>query len=227
MKISDMEDAMKAHAEMIAAQPPPEPLPVTEETARFCPISLGDWLEIAEKAGVRYVPAEKVTTFNRRDVLMFDTKCDEGEAVRQRLMKVFDDMERAREYNHMMRFDCCAGDDTKYRMSEGMWEWHEEHATLYIGTLRAFDIMMEYPREEIPVWQRPWVEAEIVDSYPVEYRVFVRDGKVIGVSNYYPQRLCGRISVNLSECVRRHTTSSSISTRRFSGISSVCARSRP
>ena len=61
--------------------------------------------------------------------------------------------------------------------------------------------MWEYPRETIPVWQRPWVEKLILDGYPVEYRAFVRDGHVAGVSNYYPQRPLRRMQRHLGKVV--------------------------
>ena len=54
--------------------------------------------------------------------------------------------------------------------------------------LRTFDILYDYPEEEIPVWQRPWLSARLFMRYPVEYRVFVEEGVVVGISNYYIQR---------------------------------------
>ena len=59
---------------------------------------------------------------------------------------------------------------------------------IYIGDPRAMEIILEFPRELIPIWSRPWINARIIDGYPVEYRVFVYDGQAMGVSNYYPQR---------------------------------------
>lgn len=53
---------------------------------------------------------------------------------------------------------------------------------------RAVDIILEYPADSIQVWRRPWVQALQVDGYPVEFRVFVRDGSIQGIASYYPQR---------------------------------------
>ena len=164
--------------------PPIEPIPVTEETNRFCPISLGDWIKLAARANVPAVSAQLVAMFNRTDALSFDA---EGEH-QKRLSNEWLRMKLVRKKRHMMRFDFCSGSDTKMRMADGQWEWHEEHQNLMLDDPRVIDILFEFPREQIHVWQRPWIDAEIVDSYPVEYRVFVRDGKVVGVSNYYPQR---------------------------------------
>ena len=40
----------------------------------FCPVSLGDWLELCRQAQVPHVAAEKVTEIRRDDYLMFDTQ---------------------------------------------------------------------------------------------------------------------------------------------------------
>ena len=52
----------------------------------FCPISLGDWIEACENADVPFVPAERITEFNRQDMLMFDV---EGEH-HQRLLQSYE-----------------------------------------------------------------------------------------------------------------------------------------
>ncbi|WP_163616092.1 hypothetical protein, partial [Klebsiella pneumoniae] len=53
---------------------------------------------------------------------------------------------------------------------------------------RAFDIIAEHPWPELSAWGRPWVEIEKLGGYPIEYRAFVIDDEIVGVSNYYPQR---------------------------------------
>lgn len=164
--------------------PDPEPIPDTAETARFCPVSLADWLALSTTAGVPHVPAQLVTTLNRCDCAMFDQPGPHQE----RLGLAFADMQNASKPNHMMRFDFCSSSETKYRLANGLHQWDPAVRELTIDDPRVFDIMMEFPKERIPVWQRPWIDAAILDGYPVEYRVFVNDGRIAGISNYYPQR---------------------------------------
>jgi len=76
----------------------------------------------------------------------------------------------------------------KYRLSEGMPEWHPSLMDLSVDDFRAFDLIAEFPLPRISAWARPWLTFDVVDRYPVEYRVFVRDNEIIGISNYYPQR---------------------------------------
>ena len=90
--------------------------------------------------------------------------------------------------DHMLRYDFCAPLETKIRMSSGMPAFHPDMTNFILDDPRAYDILWEYPRENVPIHQRPWIQAQIQDSYPVEYRVFVRQGVIQGISNYYPQR---------------------------------------
>ena len=106
----------------------------------------------------------------------------------ERLRAAFQEMEKARLPGHMMRFDYCASLEIKISLSQGEWECRPEFCRVELDDPRAFDILFEYPRPTAPVWLRPWADALIVDGYPVEYRAFVRDGKLQGISSYYPQR---------------------------------------
>ena len=107
---------------------------------------------------------------------------------RERLADVRKTLEHARLHAHMVRLDCCASIEIKYRLSQGEPEWRPEFGDIILDDPRAFEILMDYPRPTVPVWRRPWADAMALDGYPVEYRAFVRDGKLQGISNYYPQR---------------------------------------
>ena len=105
----------------------------------------------------------------------------------------------------MMRLDCCTDEEVKYRMSRGDGGgFQPEFGGVIFGDMRSFDMVSEYPRDNIPIWQRPWAETQVVDGYPVEYRAFVRNGKVQGISSYYPQRPLPWVTEQL-ETVRIYT----------------------
>ena len=62
----------------------------------------------------------------------------------------------------------------------------------------------EFPSDDIDVWSRPWVDAEYLDDYPVEFRVFIKDNEVEAISNYYPQRALpdsNRMIGLVNECI--------------------------
>ena len=146
-----------------AESPRPE-----EAGGRFCPISMGDWLTLCRKANVPHVPAEKICELLREDCLSFDVPGDHQE----RLRAAFQEMEKARLPGHMMRFDYCASLEIKSSLSQGEWACRPEFCRLDLDDPRAFDILFEYPRPQAPVWLRPWVQALVAGSYPVEYRAF-------------------------------------------------------
>ena len=79
----------------------------------FCPVSLGDWLNLCRRAEVPHVPATQVTEVLRDDYLAFDT---EGEH-RARMGQLWKTIQSARKDNQMMRLDCCTDEEVKYRMS--------------------------------------------------------------------------------------------------------------
>ena len=161
-----------------------EPLPITSETANFCPVSLTDWINLCQRTGVPHIPAEYVTTINRTDWLMFDTPGEHED----RLQRARSDVAQARKPNHMLRYDFCAPLEVKARLSSGNPGFHPDMAELIFDDPRAYDILFEFPREAVPVYQRPWIQAFMDNAFPVEYRVFVQDGHIRGISNYYPQR---------------------------------------
>ena len=163
---------------------PPAGIPVTEETGRFCPTSLEDWLALCQVAGVAHVPAELITTINREDWLMFDQDGEHAERLRRAIREAQDKLTP----EHMIRYDFCAPLETKIRMSRGLPGYHPDMGRIQLDDPRAYEILWEQPRERIPVYQRPWTEPRTAEGYPVEYRAFVRDGTILGISSYYPQR---------------------------------------
>ena len=151
---------------------------------RFCPISLGDWLDLCRKAGVPFVPAERVAAPLLEDCLAFESL---GEP-RERLSAAWKEMDAAQLDRHMLRMDCASSLEIKISLSNGNTEFRPEFGKIILDDPRLFGILFEYPREEVPVWRRPWIETLVYERYPVEYRAFVRDGELRGISSYYPQR---------------------------------------
>ena len=178
----DLEKAMQQHIQEAATIK--LPAPDNQQADRFCPISLGDWLDLCRKTGIPHVGAEKAATLLREDCLSFDTQGEHQE----RLRKAFLNIEAAKQRFHMMRFDCCSGLEVKHQLAQGRPYWNPEFNNIILDDPRAFDIILEYPREELPVWSRPWTSPMVLDDYPMEYRAFVKDGKIAGISSYYPQR---------------------------------------
>ena len=91
----------------------------------------------------------------------------------------------------MLRWDCCASGNLKLALSEGtpLTEIPPRVRNALPIDMRLLDILVDWPRIELPVLKRPWLTNPlVVDGYPVEYRAFVEDGEIAGISSYYPQR---------------------------------------
>ena len=85
------------------------------EAPRFCPVSLGDWMEVCRQAGLQHVPALRVTEIRKEDYLLFDRP---GEH-RDRLGEAWKAINAARLDNRMMRLDCGSSADIKRRTAQG------------------------------------------------------------------------------------------------------------
>ena len=151
---------------------------------RFIGTSLGAWMERVKLAGVPVVPASVIAELPR-EVFRRAEEMHEGDKMHWDAMAIA--LSLVPE-NCMARWDACSCLELKGAMALGRAPTHAERTELPWHDPRAFDILQEFPADSFHVWQRPWIEAMKVDGYPVEFRVFVRNGKVIGVANYYPQR---------------------------------------
>ena len=120
----------------------------------FIGVSLGAWLEHARSAGVPYIPAVELARIDRETFLRSEQTIDTHRSVWEQFFGAL----RATPAGHMVRWDACAGLDLKTAMARG--EAFGDHALqLHPDDPRAFDILYEYPADELRVWARPWMDA--------------------------------------------------------------------
>ena len=152
---------------------------------RFCPLSLGDWLQTAERAGVTAVPAETAAVFERDDMLNHEYNGPH----QARLDAAYAKLASGTRPGTMLRWDCCASADLKFALGDALEPDDETLTTLPLD-VRILEAAYEWPRVVLPAWRRPWLRERMrfADGYPVEYRAFVEDGRLRGVSSYYIQR---------------------------------------
>lgn len=153
----------------------------------FNPLNLSHWIDLCVTADIPFVPAEEIARIETMDALAFDEDkaklvCEEFESRVQAEMK-----KRGKDW--MVRWSCCSCAEVKCRLGAGEYEWSSDLVKhFFIGDVRAYDLIYDFPEETIAAYARPWIKASVVDSYPVEYRVFVDHNRISGISNYYPQR---------------------------------------
>ena len=179
MDLSAIEKSIKAFDEA-PRQPRFSPLPV----GAFPAASLRAWLSIAQCCGVPHVPAHWETSLPIEPLLHFDAPIDGTQASLDALARLNEAVEDGR----MLRWDCCAPWGVKSAMGNGFKQPSRSEMALEVGDPRAFELIYDFPAPAIDVFSRPWVQAMMFEDFPVEFRVFVVEGKIAGVSNYYPQR---------------------------------------
>ena len=157
-------------------------------------VSLADWIEVCAKAGVPHVETKTIAHIAIERLLAYDTEPPPEEFIRA--------VEAAMTPHTILRWDACAPMELKHRRASGHNEWSETlHRGFTIDDPHAFDTIYEYPGNEMIVHRRPWMQSTVIDGFSLEYRVFVENGTVIGVSNYYPQR-----ALDASETIMRQCT---------------------
>ena len=151
----------------------------------FRPVSLGDWLNLCTTAWVPFVPAGEIGCVDVEAVLNFDNEAGAGAAGFWRKVRTgMADLGPG----WMVRWDNCSLADVKSALSSGDPRWRPEFAELPADDFRGFDMVASFPGSRIRAWARPWLQLDVVGDYPVEYRAFVEDNKIKGISSYYPQR---------------------------------------
>ena len=155
------------------------------EADRFCPVSLGDWLALCRQAGVPHIPAERIATIGHQDWRNHAAlKAEGGEGLDHAFKQGMLTLRR----RHILRYDFCAPTAVKSIMAAGNDDFSSEMAVMTLDDRRVYDLPGEYPRDQVPIWQRPRIPAAIQDGYPVEYRSFVTDGGLDDISSYYPHK---------------------------------------
>lgn len=151
----------------------------------FNPVNLGHWIALCRQAGVPFVPADEIARVPTRDLLRFDE--DPALATLAPFFSAVSEAMAVRP-RHMVRWAACSGSEIKYRLGNGEPQWRNDFAQLVIDDPRAYDLIGSFPELTIAAYARPWMDAAVYESYPVEYRVFVDHGVIVGICNYYPQR---------------------------------------
>ncbi len=159
---------------------------IAQDPMAFPAVSLEAWLEVFRDAHVPRVPGKRIFCMPREVILRSDEPEPSDEALWASLYAALDDMPA----DHMARWDCCAESEVKYQMGMPRQSGGCDDAFRQLSPQdpRAFDIIYEYPSDEVPVLSRPWIAARQQDGFPVEFRVFIRENCIQGIASYYPQR---------------------------------------
>lgn len=149
----------------------------------FCPDHLGHWIKLCEQAHVPHIPAELIAGFRNGDHF----EAIDG-VITRTMQDAFDRISQKVSDNEMIRLACCSMAEVKYRLSIGEHEWISDFKNIMFDDPRLIDILAKHPFSWVKIYKRPWVDLEIYKKYPIEFRAYVRENNILGISNYYIQR---------------------------------------
>ncbi|MBW3243250.1 hypothetical protein KUV57_11135 [Epibacterium sp. DP7N7-1] len=172
-------------------------------------ISLPAWLAVAERAGVPMVEAREIASMRTVDyILAMDNlgKEAEIEAFSEKIVSQLKDGE-------ILRLEQVAPGDVKYELSQGnSLSGSNPSSPATNGLIRGSDgklfpdifgerfytTLLDLGHDTIRAFARPFIQPLVATGtfprgserdgvWPVEFRVFVKDGEITGIANYYRQ----------------------------------------
>lgn len=158
--------------------------------AQFNTLSLPAWLKIAELAGVEHIPA--------REIASLEVPGDLDDPI---LNKMGDMVAEALKDGEMLRMEQVAPAEVKHLMSsgapmgDGSFPDYKGERCFFLAEDRFYqtfrdlaeDTMRAYARPIIPTKKIPGEFRGDVGEWPEEIRVFIENGEITGLSNYYIQ----------------------------------------
>ena len=161
------------------------------EPVRFNTLSLPGWLRLAELAGVPHIPAREILTVPTESYLDL---LDERPSDAMGLIRQVPDLLRDGE---VLRMEQVAPYAVKSARGRGrpLGNGLDRDGTFDLMDMRFIDTLMDLHEDQVRFLARPILPTRNLPghwrgedgSYPEEYRVIVDGGRLIGVTNYYPQ----------------------------------------
>lgn len=169
---------------------------------RFNVLSLPAWLALADRAGVPLIPARPLAEMGADDFMQLGEQTPEAKAA-EAVYEAFEmQILSGLQDGEMIRMEQVAPAEIKHLMSTGDdlgdGTFHSDHFGRNILMLhedRYCSTLSDLATGRVRAFARPvMTPAKVAGSYdgaagawPAEFRVFVEDGRVVGVSNYYVQ----------------------------------------
>lgn len=189
----------------------------------FDTLSLGNWLIIAEKCGVRSVPARYLSAAPALALFsdgMGNKRPDHFVAELEKMDQAIQTIKPS----EMLRFDGCATQYAKAKISEGKPELtgecrgyieNEKGGVDHILCERLVSSFLNSTQPFVIAWARPIIKPSLREGYsiitgkegfwPAEWRVYCRNGNVVGVSNYYPQSIATESDIPMAKLAAANT----------------------
>jgi len=160
------------------------------EPVRFNTLSLPGWLKLADLAGVPHIPAREILSVPTEAYfdLMDDKPSEAGARIREVPSLLRD--------GEVLRMEQVAPQSVKAARGYGRPLGNGlEDGAFELMDMRFIDTLMDLHEDQVRFLARPIIPTRDIPgswrgeagSYPEEYRIIVQGGRLIGISNYYPQ----------------------------------------
>lgn len=163
-------------------------------------LSLPAWLAVAQRAGINYIPARPLASVDAEDYIAAFDHPKGPEAAN------YDIFHKAViagiTQGEMVRMEQVAPREIKSLMSQGtdmtngLFELNDGSG-LYLDLHedRFYATFKDLGADQVRAFARPIITPEFIPGtfqgvqgqWPVEFRVYVEDDRIVGISNYYPQ----------------------------------------
>lgn len=163
----------------------------------FNTLSLPAWLKVAELAGLDFIPAREIHSMPTEAMEKHSSGEDvnEFEIEEQKMLAALGPGE-------MLRMEQVAPAEIKHERSSGQdmgngtfYSDHFKRPILNLFEDRYYTTLLDLAEDQIRAYARPIITPRMISgefnneagNWPEEFRVYIRDGQITGVSNYYPQ----------------------------------------
>jgi len=169
------------------------------DAAQMNLLSLPAWLAVAQRAGIDFIPARLLADVDAEVYIeTFDhPESDAGKTYAAFHAQVVNDLAEG----EMVRMEQVAPRDIKglmsmgATMSSGLIDLHDGGRYLDLHEDRFYVTFKDLGADRVRAYARPIVTPAMIDGsfrgdegrWAVEFRVYVESGRVVGISNYYPQ----------------------------------------
>lgn len=152
-------------------------------------VPLARWLDLTQRAGVDMIPAQHCGAIPMAEVWdgLRGKPTPAFDAVQSSCGHIAQTMWEAEERFPVARWGHCAPEWVKGAIATGNDTWWCSAAHADLDDPRMIDIAGDVGLGTIDLYVRPYIAPLTCGGYPVELRVYVDEGRIIGVSNYYPQ----------------------------------------
>lgn len=168
--------------------------------ARMNCLSLPAWIAVAKRAQINTIPAWPIASLDAK--VFFESFDDPNSPSAAEYDRFQDKVIHSLEEGEMVRMEQVSPTEVKFLMSSGkpmtsgLFRLEDDNRLcLDLHDERFYSTFSDLGDDKLRAYARPIIKPLLIDGHfrgeagrwPAEFRVFVESGRIVGISNYYPQ----------------------------------------